>query len=144
MPARIGENPTYSAAHYRLKAAKGRAALHKCVDCGDQAKDWSYDGQDPDELTGYTRVGGPDRAYSLDPARYVPRCRACHTRHDLGGPRKAVCANDHVIAEVGRDKWGSCNACRTEGRRRRRLLARVLPLLADPQGLGSEDLEVVA
>jgi hypothetical protein len=37
---------------------------------------WSYDGADPDERT----EPGRGRRYSLDPARYRPRCRFCHRR----------------------------------------------------------------
>lgn len=113
----ISANPTYSAAHYRIKAAKGKASAHLCIDCGAQARDWSYDGQDPDELTGYSRVGGNPRAYSLDPDRYVPRCRKCHTAKDLGGPRKTHCVRGHEIAVVGRDTCGRCRECkRRQGR----------------------------
>ena len=47
-----------------------------CAECGAPAVDWSYDGTDPAE-----RID-PGRGYrfSLDPARYRPRCRSCHRR----------------------------------------------------------------
>ena len=47
-----------------------------CADCGAPAVDWSYDGTDPAERTDR----GRGYRYSLDPARYRPRCRSCHRR----------------------------------------------------------------
>jgi hypothetical protein len=66
----------YPAAHYRVRRDRGKAALHSCVDCGGTASDWSYDGTDPDERT------DRGRAFSLDPNRYQPRCRSCHSVRD--------------------------------------------------------------
>lgn len=75
---------TYTAAHYRVYEARGRAKNYACVDCGANALDWSYDGSDPDELHEDRPVsGGTTRAtYSLDVTRYVPRCRSCHCKFD--------------------------------------------------------------
>lgn len=67
----------YTAAHGRVKYLHGPAAAHACVDCGDNAQDWSYDKSDPTQL-----VDERGRPYSLDPTCYVPRCRSCHRRHD--------------------------------------------------------------
>lgn len=69
----------YWAAHQRVRAERGPATGHACAECGAPARDWSYDGADPDE-----RVQ-PDRGYrySLDPDRYRPRCRSCHRRATL-------------------------------------------------------------
>ena len=70
---------TYRAAHNRVVRTKGRADDYPCIDgCGRIAKDWSYDGAEPDELVD-PKHGLP---YSLNPERYEPRCRGCHTEHD--------------------------------------------------------------
>jgi hypothetical protein len=42
---------------------------------------WSYDGTDPDER----RDPGRGCRYSVDPARYWPRCRSCHQRATAEG-----------------------------------------------------------
>lgn len=69
---------TYEGAHDRVRALNGSASTHPCIDCGLPASDWSYDGRDPQELR-----GGRGRCrYSLNPAHYDPRCRACHLRFD--------------------------------------------------------------
>lgn len=68
--------PGYFTVRRRLTAAHGPAAGRPCAECPRSACVWSYDGTDPDERTdpshGYR--------YSLDPARYRPRCRSCHRR----------------------------------------------------------------
>jgi hypothetical protein len=69
--------PTYSSAHHRVRRLRGRARDHPCADCDARASSWSYTGGDPDELRD-ARHG----AYSLDVARYVPRCARCHVRAD--------------------------------------------------------------
>jgi hypothetical protein len=77
------ENPTYGGAHLRVRRLKGRASLHACVDCGNQAADWSYIGGAPDECV------DNGLAYSGDPAYYIARCRLCHSRYDNGGRVKS-------------------------------------------------------
>lgn len=77
------EEVKYAAAHIRVQRVKGRAADHPCVDCQQPARDWSYVGGDPEERT--EMVKGSPRRYSLDPERYVPRCRSCHLSLDFGG-----------------------------------------------------------
>lgn len=73
-----GDEIGYDAAHERVKAARGSARAHFCVDCGSQAFDWSYVGGCPRELV------DPDNGctYSPDIGRYVSRCRSCHRRYD--------------------------------------------------------------
>lgn len=80
---RIVAVPGSRAAHHRITVTRGRAADHPCTDCGEQARDWSYDWSDPHELT------GEDGPYSLDADRYQPRCRACHKRYDLAHVKAA-------------------------------------------------------
>ncbi len=79
-PRWMTERPTYGGAHYRLRVERGPAAAQRCVDCGAQAEEWSYDGLDPDELT---EVRGSHLVrYSLDLERYEPRCVRCHRAFD--------------------------------------------------------------
>jgi hypothetical protein len=67
----------YHGAHQRLGPAKN----HQCIDCGAQARSWSYDRQDPDELLG-DRGTAKGLAYSLNPSHYHPRCKDCHAAFD--------------------------------------------------------------
>lgn len=70
----------YEQAHKNVKAERGPARGHPCVDCGGVAAQWSYDHLDPAELANDPRRPGP---YSTDPAHYVARCVPCHKRFDL-------------------------------------------------------------
>lgn len=72
----------YSAAHYRIRAALGKAAEHPCTDCSAPASDWSYDHTDPDELVSDHPQSAGSR-YSLKPEHYAPRCKSCHKAFDL-------------------------------------------------------------
>jgi hypothetical protein len=73
-----GDDCPESAAHQRVRRAKGSARNHACVDCGNQARQWSYNHKDPN---GRTEEGlGP---YSSDPKWYEPRCVSCHKKFDL-------------------------------------------------------------
>jgi len=82
-----GDAIGYDGAHQRVDSAKGKAADHQCVDCGDQADDWSYVGGCPRE-----RVSDEPKTigcvYSPDPNYYVPRCKKCHWHHDRGDGRR--------------------------------------------------------
>lgn len=95
----MSESTDYFAVHRRLGAELGPARWCRCVDCGRQAYDWSYEGGDPEELTtvltnnrGYSCTA----RYSLDPERYAPRCRPCHGVHDV--PRRSACKRGHAFA----------------------------------------------
>lgn len=68
----------YWSACQRVKIERGPASAQRCA-CGRPALSWSYDGTDPDGRTDPTR----GYRYSLDPARYMPRCRPCHRRVTL-------------------------------------------------------------
>lgn len=70
----------YLSMHDRIRNARGRARDHRCVDCGGRAREWSYNGGDVDELTEVVAVS--PLKYSLDVARYSPRCKPCHVRYD--------------------------------------------------------------
>ena len=75
-----GDYPGWAAVHKRIARTRGKATAYTCVDCGDNAREWSYDGADPDELIGL--AGGFMLAYSLDPDHYEPRCVPCHRKFD--------------------------------------------------------------
>jgi hypothetical protein len=63
----------YSAIHHLLRKRFGAARTHVCVDCGRQARHWSYDHADRDERTDDTGL-----RYSTKPEHYQPRCVPCH------------------------------------------------------------------
>lgn len=75
------DTASYRAVHKRLDADRGPASTHPCTHCGDPARDWAYDHNDPDELT--AQVRGGTLAYSLDQDRYIPLCKLCHQRFDV-------------------------------------------------------------
>ena len=89
----VRENPgrerrphaSYLTAHRRVHADRGRASLYACIECGGAAQDWSYDGTDPNEVSGEW-AGGSGRTfiahYSLKPEFYSPRCKPCHRAFD--------------------------------------------------------------
>lgn len=79
----LGTDVTYFTAHQRIPEARGTARQHECVDCGATASQWSYDHDDPNELVDRQMSKNPV-AYSVDPARYSPRCVPCHKGFDLG------------------------------------------------------------
>lgn len=73
----------YHAAHVRCTSDRGAIATHNCVDCGSQAKHWSYNHDDPNEMLGTSGVSDQLIPYSLNPWHYSPRCVPCHKRFDL-------------------------------------------------------------
>lgn len=72
--------PSYTGMHKRIFYDRGRAANHTCVDCAQQAEEWSYDGGCPNEII--ENVNGVILSYSVDQGRYSPRCKKCHRRKD--------------------------------------------------------------
>lgn len=74
--------PSYVLAHRRVGQRHGPAKTHKCIDCGRQALEWSYDGLDPDERI---ETSGLSRGlrYSIRIEHYQARCRSCHRKHDF-------------------------------------------------------------
>ena len=70
--------PGHSAAHTAVARVRGAASEQRCVDCARVGWAWCYDHSDPAELV-EPKHGSP---YSVDPARYVPRCRVCHRKAD--------------------------------------------------------------
>lgn len=76
-PSYKGDAARYGAIHARLKSWIGPATDYACIECGEQAKHWSYDHLDPDE---HIDAEGP---FSTDLLHYQPRCVACHKVYDL-------------------------------------------------------------
>ena len=66
------EEHGYHAVHFRLTRDRGRAADQLCNDCGLLALHWSYDWEDPNELTDKGKI------YSRNQDHYQPRCQSCH------------------------------------------------------------------
>lgn len=75
-----GAHPTWAAIHKRLSRSRGPAKKYTCVDCGRRAQEWSYDGNDEQQLVGYSH--GWELAYSLNLNHYEPRCSSCHRLFD--------------------------------------------------------------
>lgn len=80
---------SYDSAHHRPRWLWGWASNYPCIDCGGRAKDWSYCGGDPTELTGPNNRGVV-MAYSIWPEFYAPRCRSCHGKFDGWGTYKRM------------------------------------------------------
>lgn len=76
---------SYTGVHKRLERQRGAATNFRCVDCGEGAREWSYDGRDTSEH--FDIVRGSRVAYSLALEHYEPRCVSCHRKHDGAGNR---------------------------------------------------------
>lgn len=76
----VGDNVSYKGQHHRVKAAKGKASDHPCVDCGDPAAHWSYSHGCPDERTDLQRNSLLPFCHHLE--CFEPRCHFCHTAYD--------------------------------------------------------------
>lgn len=88
---------TYEAAHAAVARVRGRAAEYRCVDCGQCAVHWSYDGAAIDEVTDER-----GRRFSRLTEHYAPRCGSCHTRYDHAPQwlrRRAARANAALTTE---------------------------------------------
>lgn len=75
---------SYNAVHVRLYRTRGPAKTYTCP-CGKPAEEWSYDGDDPNEVTGTVRGWNGkvhEVTYSLDFDHYTARCKSCHVRLD--------------------------------------------------------------
>jgi hypothetical protein len=90
----------YRAAHRAVVKARGKASEYQCTVCDETARDWSYDGLDPNDLTG--NCDGHELNFSLDVSRYEPLCTACHKRRDT-----------QVLRQSRRDRGGRIYRRRT-------------------------------
>lgn len=73
-----GDAVTYHAAHGRVYRTRGSAKGYRCIDCGNRAAQWSYDGG-----AGSLELHAPEGDYCADPGFYDPRCISCHKKFDL-------------------------------------------------------------
>lgn len=67
---------SWGMAHQNVRKLRGSARDQFCIDCGEPADEWSYQGGDPHEEASLT---GP---YSLSVEFYAPRCYKCHRAFD--------------------------------------------------------------
>ena len=80
-----GDHLSITGVHKRLARLWGPASGRQCIGCERRAAEWSYDGLDPDQLTGV--ANGFVMAYSVDLSHYQPRCTSCHRKFDGAGDR---------------------------------------------------------
>lgn len=72
-----------STAHYRVKRLWGKAAEYPCIECGQPAQEWAYDGTDPTQVYGQGRHSRNTwMFYSRFPEFYMPMCLSCHRSRD--------------------------------------------------------------
>ena len=88
--------PAYRTVHNRLNSQRGKASEKLCIDCGDSAQHWSYDGRAERELT-QVDSRGFTLTYTEDLSRYDPRCRQCH--HDYDRSRPSTCPQGHPYSD---------------------------------------------
>jgi hypothetical protein len=65
-PKWVGDSIGEEGLHKRIVVERGKAKAHLCIDCGEQAFDWSH-------------VHDTD---PLDVSNYEPRCRKDHAAYD--------------------------------------------------------------
>lgn len=82
---------TYSGAHQRVYAYRGRASQHVCP-CGMQAQEWSYRGGSSYQMSGPRRKRYDSgkwetvtSTWSTNVTDYDPLCRECHEIRDSKG-----------------------------------------------------------
>jgi hypothetical protein len=88
----IFDECTYGGAHHRCRAIWGRVQQYACVECGDPAEEWAYDGTDQSELHD-TKHDWQLRSYlpySRFPEFYMPMCKRCHKKSDMKRLRVAL------------------------------------------------------
>jgi len=84
---------TYAHAHARVKGMWGPAGQYECIKCSGPARDWCYDGSDPEEILGVrdTSKRSPGLSwYSLYPEFYAPMCRSCHRQEDSARAKREL------------------------------------------------------
>jgi len=77
--------PSYGQLHKRIKKTRGKAGDYPCVDCGDNAWQWSLNHQRAAEHILEGESGGRTLLYSSDLLDYDPRCVKCHRKYDNRG-----------------------------------------------------------
>lgn len=129
LPKQVRTDLTYYGAHGRIKMYWGSASQYFCIECGEQAAEWAYDGTDPSELEGEVKVDGvkyPVR-YSVWPEFYAPLCTGCHRAKDRSAwsLRRTHCKNGHEMTKENtytrpsRPNTKECRTCRAENSKAR-------------------------
>lgn len=77
---------SYTGAHKRVQAFRGKATEYVCNHCGEPASHWSV--QLERVLVVYEDHEG--HPYSVEPDDYDPLCVPCHKAYDLGRLNAAV------------------------------------------------------
>ena len=102
-PKQLNPNIGYGAAHTRTRNYYGSASKFDCIECGDPASDWAYDGTDEEERHSTVVVGGSQYPviYSVWPEFYMPMCKPCHSARDgaLRSARRTHCQRGHDWVE---------------------------------------------
>jgi hypothetical protein len=80
--------PGYTGMHDRLRADRGPASSHPCLDCGGVAQDWSLRRGVQGILSAPDNHHGNPRYWSTNIEDYDPRCRPCHGRYDANEEQK--------------------------------------------------------
>jgi len=96
------EKAAYWARHDQVRKVRGTANRHLCIDCGEQARDWSQIHGTSGDLADH----------------YQPRCRSCHMKYDdltnLGDymlPGREMSEGERVrLTGLARVKY-QCNEC---------------------------------
>ena len=79
---------SYWGMHTRLKRLKGHATENICIDCGNQAQDWTWNTSCDDVLYGMAKDGRKNLSpYCLHLEHYDARCTPCHSLLDAGSHR---------------------------------------------------------
>lgn len=110
----FGDVVSNSSAHQRCTALWGSVRQYPCINCGEQAREWAYDGTDPTQL--YEKSGtGSWLFYSVYPEFYMPMCIKCHRRRDnalvksqLHGIRSLMHETGFTLAEIRESVMERC------------------------------------
>lgn len=116
-----GDVVSYAGAHTRVRRKLGPAKNRLCVDCGQRAAEWSYNHQDPNEITGPCRTGGMMLVYSTDPDHYEARCKPCHRLFDVPVERNRD--TGHYRAKLSSDQVATIFSLYDSGLYRQREIA---------------------
>lgn len=123
--------------HWRIKRVRGRARAYPCHRewCPNRATDWAWDHTGPVVYDEVVSFGQPRRIpFSLDPARYIPLCKAHHVSFDMGGTEPFPCGHErtdentyHRPGTLPGITNGYCRTCHRNRERERHAQGRTTP-----------------